>query len=241
MTISAQCPSCGNPQAQGLLDDACTAAFETMLAAVPQLVDQLNVAISKQSRLGSAGKGGLARERSPINFGVLAVRDALLVEVALWGDDVAAVRRHPQAAEIVSGFGRVVKDAYRAIDRTQERVYLGTCLYEEDGATCHAEIWAREGAHQVTCTQCGITHGVAERRDGLLERAGHLIVTVKQASEYVGEFGGMAVNQKTIRTWIDREQLPVHPGRTEERHIRLGDLLALLLDKAEAKAARTAA
>jgi hypothetical protein len=48
---------------------------------------------------------------------VAAVRDALLVELALWGTDVLAIRKRPDAGRAVSGIGRAIKDAYRAIDR----------------------------------------------------------------------------------------------------------------------------
>lgn len=207
-----------------------------MLAAVPELVRQLDIAVSKQAKVstgGPAGKG-TARERSPINFGVMAARDALLVELALWGDDVAALRRHPDAGRAVSGIGRAIKQAYRAIDRMQERQYLGTCYYEEDGATCHAEVWAKPGAHQVTCTQCGITHEVGERRAWLLEQARDMICTVREASRYVGEIGHIKVTEASIRGYLHRGRLAYRPGGTR---IRLGDLLTVVLDESERRSA----
>jgi hypothetical protein len=36
----------------------CCAAVETMLAAVPALVEQLEVAVSKQAKIGGSGKAG---------------------------------------------------------------------------------------------------------------------------------------------------------------------------------------
>lgn len=227
------CPSCGCTQPSGILCSDDEAAFATMLAAVPALVDQLQIAISKQARVGAmSGKGGLARERSPINFGALAARDALLVEVALWSD-VTEVRRHPQAGEIVAQFGRAVKDAYRVIDRAQDRQYLGTCLYEEDGATCHAELWAREGAHEVRCGQCEQVHPVRERQKWLLAQAADMLVTAKQASRYLGKFGGITVTEASIRGLIHRERLAYRAGTT----FRLGDLLEVLADMRAKEAA----
>lgn len=235
--MTATCPSCGCHQPSGLLCSEDTAALETMLAAVPELVEQLQVAIGRQARIGTTGKGGLARERSPLNFGALAVRDALLVELALWGDDIDAIRRHPQAAEIVSGVGKAVKDAYRAIDRTQDRKYLGTCLYEEGGATCHAELWARPGAHQVTCSQCDCTHDVGERRDWLLRQAEDMIVTPREAARYIGEVGGITVGHQRIRNYLDRGHIATRPTHDSVKRLRLGDLLAVLSDEAERKTA----
>jgi chaperonin GroEL (HSP60 family) len=78
------------------------------------------------------GKGS-AHERSPINWGVVATRDALLVELALWGDDINVIRKHVQAAEIASGIGKAVKNAYQAIDRMADRKYLGKCNHKIEG------------------------------------------------------------------------------------------------------------
>ena len=96
-----------------------------------------------------------------------------------------------------------------------------------------AELYARPGADAVTCRECGITHNVADRRDHLMAQAKPLIVNVKQASQYLGWFGDVVVNQKTIGTWCTREQLPVYLG--VGRRIRIGDLLDLIADKAEKK------
>jgi hypothetical protein len=133
--MTAQCPSCGCHQPEGLLCWQDTEAVLTMLAAVPALVDQLDVAASKQAKISSGGKAGkgTAHLKEPVNWGAAAARDALLVEWALWHDSIEEIRRHPKAAEIVAGIGRVVKNGYQAIDRAGDRKYLGTC-----GATIEA-------------------------------------------------------------------------------------------------------
>jgi hypothetical protein len=233
--MTSTCPSCFCIQPDGILCSDCCAAVATMLAAAPQLIDQLDVAVSKQARLttgAKAGKGS-AHERSPLNFGAMAARDALLVELALWGDDLNAIRTHVQAAEIVSGIGRAIKDAYRAIDRMQDRQYLGQCLVEEDGAVCHAEVWVRPGAHQVTCTQCETVHDVPARRAALLQRAEDMLVTVKEASRYMGEVGHIVVTEASIRGYLHRGRIGYRSGTM----IRLGDLLAVVVDEGERRSA----
>lgn len=233
--MSAFCPSCGCSQPDGLLCHDCTAAIETMLAVAPQLVDQLNLAVAKQARLittGKAGKGSV-HERSPINWNAVDARDQLLVELAIWGDDIPAIRRHPQAAEIVSGIGKAVKNAYRAIDRLADRQYLGQCLATEDDAVCHAEVWVHAGAHQVTCTQCETVHDVPKRRASLLEQAADMLVTVREASSYIGEVGRIRVTEASIRGYLHRGRIGYRSGTM----IRLGDLLAVVLDESERKSA----
>jgi hypothetical protein len=254
LTDSAVCPACGNPQAQGLLDNACTTALETLLTAVPILVDQLNVATSKQARLASGGKAGKGsvHERSPINMGAVEAADALHKILTPWATAITGIpvattvhashlllhhineiRRHPSADKILYDIARATKAAYLHIDRTQERQYLGQCLYAEDDLTCHAEIWARPGAHQVTCSQCGITHEVHERRAWLLTKAEDMIVTVKEASSYLGEVGGITVSQASIRGYLHRGRIAYRPGIV--KGIRLGDLLTVVLDDSKRK------
>lgn len=228
--MSAVCPSCGCTQPDGLLCHDDTSAVETMLAAAPQLIDELQVAINKQAKVGDGGKAGKgsAHERSPVNWGAVAVRDALLVELALWGSDIDAIRKHPQAAEIASGIGKAVKNAYRCIDRMRDRQYLGQCLAEEDGLTCHAEVWVKPGAHQVRCSQCHTVHDVPTRRASLLEQAEDLIVTPKEASSYIGEVGGFKVGQQQIRNYVDRKRIPKRPSVDGVMRLRMGDLLDIL-------------
>jgi hypothetical protein len=230
-----QCPSCGCSQPDGILCHDDVTALETMLAAVPQLIDQLDVAITRQACVTSGGKAGKgsAHERSPLNWAALEARDHLEAEVAIWGTDIAALRRDPDAGNAITRIGKAIKGAYRAIDRMQERQYLGICYYEEDGLTCHAEIWARPGAHQVTCTQCGITHDVGERRAWLLRQARDMIVTVREASRYVGEIGHIRVTEASIRGYIHRKRLTYRHGTS----IRLGDLLTVVLDDSERRTA----
>lgn len=228
--MSGVCPSCGCSQPSGLLCTEDSAALSILFAAVPQLLEQLNVAVTKQAKVASGGKAGKGsvHERSPVNWGVAAVRDALLVELALWGDDIDAIRRHPQASEIVSGVGKAVKDAYRAIDRAQERKYLGQCLYQEEGLICHAELWIKPGAHQVECTQCEHVHDVGEKRSDLVDQAEEFIVTPREASEFIGEYGDKPVGQQRIRNYLDRGRLTERPSPDGVKRFRFGDLMEIL-------------
>lgn len=242
------CPSCGCSQPSGLLCHDDTAAVETMLAAVPQLIDQLEIAISKQAKVtlqGGSGRRpegededdgngtGLAHTRSPVNWGVVAVRDALLVELALWGDDIDAIRRHPQAAEIVTGIGRATKDAYQAIDRMRDRQYLGRCLNKIGGEReCQEELWVKPGAKEIRCRSCEFEHNVAVRREDMMDLAEDIICTPREASRYIGAIGRMEVGHQRIRNYLDRKRIPVRPSPDGVQRLRLGDLLNVLREDA---------
>jgi hypothetical protein len=230
-----QCPSCGGRQDAGLLCADCCAIVETMLAAVPQLVDQLEVAISRQARIGGGKSGqGTARERMPVNFGAMAVRDALLVQAAIVGPDINELRRHVQAAELVRDLGSAVRDAYRAIDRAQERVYLGKCYNVVETETCYAELWARPNAKELVCKACSYEHNVANRRFDMMAMAEDQICTVKEASSYLGEIGHIRVTEASIRGYIHRKRLSYRVGTTM---IRLGDLLELVVEESGRRSA----
>jgi LSD1 subclass zinc finger protein len=233
--MSTPCPSCGCSTPDGTLCSEDTAALAAMLAAVPQLLEQLDVAICRQAKTTSGGKAGkgTAHLKSPVNWGVAAVRDALLFELALWGTDVLAIRKRPDAGRAVSGIGRAIKDSFRAIDRAQDRQYLGTCFAEEDQAVCHAELWAKPGAHQVKCSQCETTHDVGERRQWLLDQAADMLCTAREASRYLGVFGGVSITEARIRGYIHRGRVIYHAGT----RFRLGDLLAVVIDEGERKSA----
>jgi hypothetical protein len=228
--VTKPCPSCGCSTPSGLLCHDDTAAVETMLAAVPQLIEQLNVAVSRQAKVESGGKSGKgsAHEKSPVNWGVAAVRDSLLIELALWGDDIDAIRRHPQAGEIASGIGHAIKRAYSAIDRMRDRKYLGRCMNKLTEAVCQEEVWVLPGARAVRCKACKFEHNVANRRADMLEMAEDMIVTPREASRYIGEVGGMEVGHQRIRNYLDRKRIPLRPSVDDVQRFRLGDLLELL-------------
>jgi hypothetical protein len=55
------CPSCGCATPEGTLCVEDSAALSAMLAAVPQLLEQLDVAISKQAKTAAAARQARAR------------------------------------------------------------------------------------------------------------------------------------------------------------------------------------
>lgn len=258
--MTAQCPVCFAEQAAGLLCSNCTDRLEHDLGDVAAIVSELDVTISKQARIGAGSKGGLARERMPLNVGAMQVADDLQNTMTTWARDVAganasvnpydvdptklaagvllcyidAIRKHAAVDELVDEITEAIRRARQVVDRPADRQYLGTCLAEFEGVTCTEEIWARPGAKEVTCRVCGVCHEVAERRAWLLKRAEDMLCTVKEASSYLGEVGDIRVTEASIRGYLHRgKRLAYRPGTNL---IRLGDLLAVVLDDSERKA-----
>ena len=261
------CPICERQQDLGLVCHACVTVLERDLAEVRALMGELDVTASKQARIGGGGKGAPARERSPINWGGVEAADVLTNTLTTWARDVSesrgwvwvaskvppaaqsaatllvhidAIRRHPAANELFDEITDAIKQARRAVDRPADRVYLGQCMVEtpdEDGrqVTCLAELFARPQASEVSCRVCGAEHEVGERRAWLMQRAKDMIVTVKEAATFIGEVGGIKVSQSSIRGYLHRGRIAYRPGVTNG--IRLGDLLAVVLDDSERKSA----
>ena len=258
--MTATCPVCQREQIEGLLCHGCCSFLERELGDVPAIVEELDLTLSKQARIGGGAPAGLARERMPMHEGARLAADYLQNTLTTWARDVAetsgwvwvastmppsaqsaavllhhinTIRRHAAVAELLDECIDAIRQARRTVDRPLDRQYLGKCLAEFEGVECAEEIWARPGAEEVACKVCGITHDVADRRAWLLDKAEDMLVTVREASRYMGEVGRITVTEASIRGYIHRGRIGYRSGNT----IRLGDLLAVVVDDGERKSA----
>jgi hypothetical protein len=181
------------------------------------------------------GKGSV-HERSPINFGALAVRDALLVEVALWGDDINVIRKACASRRDCQWHRQGVKNAYSAIDRMADRKYLGKCNHKLGGLNCPEELWVRPNAKDIRCPSCQYEHNVAN---------GGWTCWRWQRTCWSPQ-GGVVLPRRDRRDHGVRvvdPRIPA-PGQKlayrapiEAKRFRLGDLLTVVLDESERKSA----
>lgn len=257
------CPVCLAEQGEGLLCHSCTTATERDLGDVAAIVAELDVSLSKMARIGTPSKGGLARERMPYNQGASIAAGALENTLTTWVRDLTTdqwrpgighnastaaaahmlmlipeIRRHPAVDELVDQVADAVRQARHAVDRPADRQFVGPCLAEtpddEDRqVTCLEDLYARHGASEVTCKVCGTEHPVAERRAWLLEQARDRLFTVQEAAQMMGDVGRIRVTEASIRGYLHRQRIAYHTGKM----IRLGDLLAVVLDDSERKSA----
>lgn len=257
--MTATCPVCGAEQHESLLCHACTTTLERALGDVPSIVADLDVTVSRMSRIGTSGKGGLASEKTPIHLGAVQVADDLANTLTTWARDVSPderwpigdrhpanfsaaillgmidlIRRHPAVNELFDEITDAIKQARRVVDRPADRVYLGVCHYIEAEVECFEEVYAAPGADETRCRTCGITHEVAERRAWLLKRAEDMLFTVAQAAQMMGEVGSIRVTEASIRGYIHRGRIGYKPPG---KLIRLGDLLTVLVDEGERRSA----
>ena len=262
--MTATCPSCGCEQGAGLLCASETDKLEKALGDVASIVADLDIALSKQARIGNAsGPSGLARERSPISIGAMQAADTLASVLTTWARDVCGaqvwapamrgnpaavaaralltlipeIRRHPAVDELADQIHDAISQARRAVDRPADRIYLGQCYFEEEGVTCYEELYAIAGASSVTCKVCSMTHPVAERRAWLLQRAEDMLFTPAEAAKFIGEVGHIKVTEARIRGYLHRGSRLQYRAPVEAKRFRLGDLLAVVIDDSERKTA----
>jgi transcription elongation factor Elf1 len=258
-----QCPSCEAPQDAGLLCHTCTTKLERDLGDVAAIVDELNTTISRQARIGQGGKGGgLASEKTPVHLGAIEVADNLGNVLTMWARDIMdggfgpthpapitgaaavlmfhidQVRKHPAVDELVDEITDAIGQARRVVDRPADRMFVGPCLVEFEGVTCHEDLYAKPRAAWVVCKVCGSSHDVAERRDWMLNDASDRLFTVREAAQILGSYGNLRITESTIRGYISGGKLGYHGKVEGSSVIRLGDLLAVIGDHATRKSGR---
>lgn len=234
----------------------CARGLALDLAAVPGLVAELDVALSKQARMGS-GVGGRSAE-VPLPFdatasavggdlaAVLASWAALVVErrgvpapppssaaCARWlAGHVEWLRHHEAGGDAVTEIRGAVRAVRRVIDRPEGRVYAGPC------STCSAPLYARPGVAEVACRACAtdddeLVYDVAERRTWMLSEVEHLTgSSVYVAAVCTGL--GVKLSASTVRTWVLRKKLqpcgygaPLKEGGEPRPLYRVGDVVAV--------------
>jgi hypothetical protein len=252
---SATCPICDAPQVHGLTCHACTTRLEQEIGDVPAIVNELDVTLSRQARIGAGGKAGSpAHERWAYSPGASAALDDLTNTLTTWARDldptadgkghpasVAArvllsrindVRAHDAAAELDDEIREAIRQARRAVDRPADRQFVGPCLHDEAGVVCEQDLYAQPGAEFVRCKVCGTDHDVADRRVWLLGQAGDMLFTVREAAQMVGSFGGRNVAESTIRGYVSKGLLGYHGKLRGSSAIKLAELLTVIVSEA---------
>jgi hypothetical protein len=254
--VTPQCPCCGAEQTDGILCSVCGERVQQQLGDVRALWDELYISIAKLAKLGgNSGSAGLARERSAINLGSSAAAHELSFVLRSWAEVITGemvgpgrppavqaawlllanmgdLSAHPEVAKFVKALDDAVWGAWRAIDRGPDKKYLGKCDGEHtddlgNTVICGNELWALPEANEIRCRVCATDHDVATKRRAMLRRADDMEVTVKTASQWIGEYGDKPVTEASIRGLIHRQKL----GYVSGKLILLGDLLELLTEK----------
>lgn len=219
---------CDHEPADRYVCKECINRLTALLRHLPSFMTELEIAITKQARMGDSGAG------SGIPYAPIASEQAWATRqtVLIWVDEIASIRGHsiPDTWTGISAYLResaawigmhpagwwitdelidAITAAERVIDRPEDRLYVGRCgaLIAVDGlaTTCSNEVYARRGAPNVGCRRCGTVHDVQGRRDSMLDQIWDDALAAADLVKAVnGILGTDTVGLVTIRQWKRR-------------------------------------
>ncbi|SEB43395.1 hypothetical protein SAMN04489727_1709 [Amycolatopsis tolypomycina] len=156
---------------------------------------------------------------------------------AAWlAKEPALIAAHPDAAKLADQLRKVVRSAWRVVDRDPDAVYLGQCgnlLPSEDGepVVCPADMYVPPGLEVVQCRACGAVWDVRPRRDHLLSHVDDQLATPPEIARALSAVG-QPVTVDQIYGHIHRQHLTRHPPHPLDKRARpryrVGDVRAIL-------------
>ena len=236
---------------------ACQADLRRALHAVPDVVRDLDLTLSRQtSKTGNGGRSSVV----PLAFDARASEAGYVLRNTLVGwvrmlverepDDIwpadtpsfmaawISVRLsrlivHPAAQEACEEITAAVAEAERVVDRRPDRVYVGPCGADLDDGPCPRDLYAPPGARVVRCPACDTEWNVARRREELLGKVVDQLAGAVQAAHILTHLAA-PLRASTVRKWGERGRLVSH-GTDPHGHplYRVGDVLDLLVAKLE--------
>lgn len=266
--VTTRVPECsidGRPASDATICRGCVDQLVGVLRTVPALVDELEVTLSRQARVGT--RNGPRGSETPLPFHLRASVDleTLRDGLRLWAGAVAErrgvaldapataggyaawlvrwsgeVAQHPDAAELHGDVLSMAEAARRTVDLPPTLHFVGPC------DECGADLYCGAGASTVACRTeaCERTYDVAARRAWLLEAAVDQLRTAAELSRELPWIGGVVIDRKLINQWAVRgkiEKFLPHPRDPMARpRFRLGEVLELARATAVERAAKVA-
>lgn len=245
-------PTCDRPPHDGHLCQSCINTLRRDLEAIPDLLADIMVTISRQDRLSDSDGRGSSEKPLPLRLGPMEAKRDLADTITAWSDHVAArrdtnltgqttlqradwltlylgeVQDDPRAGDLADEIGFAVITAQRAVDKPLQPRYVGPC------DKCGADLYAHPRAKAVDCPnvpECETSYNVDDRREWLLEQAKDQLLTATELSRALPGLLQVPLNAATIRSWAHRGKLTQHPplpDRPKEPVYRVGDAIALV-------------
>lgn len=223
--------------------------LEAKLIAAQWIWEELQVAVTRQSKMAAPYRTGGKSSEHPTMFDTTASEAAWVLRNTLrqWATEVACDCRVPYvkcdtvfpgdvkelAGWMVSRVIRFIPHpealdeicaavdlGLRVIDRPPVRIYLGDC-------DCGARLYGDPDADEMSCWRCAFEHDPKTLRDRNIQRGGELLVTAKEAARYVGELYGIRLTANRIRVWHKRDGKLEPVELNGELLFRFGDIVAI--------------
>jgi hypothetical protein len=254
-------PSCGNPQLNGYLCRRCAETLLRDLSALPWLLKDLRVTISRQDRIGDTSGPSGAETPLPLRLDPVEVKRDLHATLAAWAQHIAGKfdglppgviwTEIRLAAWLIGHFGAILTDVsagqladeigyarmsvQRCIDQPPEKVFVGPC---DD---CGRDLYANPRKAEVECRNpdCLRVYDITKRQDWLLSLAEDQLMTATALTRAIVGLLAVPLTASMVRNWANRGKLTPHPplpDRPRDPVYRVGDVLNLLPEMAEEQA-----
>lgn len=234
------CQHCSRLYDEANLCFECQRALHDKLVTAAVFAHQLQVTITRQSKMGGPREGGKSTE-TPLPFDSNASEAEWIMRQTLivWADEIDAsafvissatavvarwlaehVRRLARLGSAGQCFDEVdqsITVAVRAVDCKPVRLYLGHCQ-------CGTELFGDPDVPEYSCVRCGVDHDTNTRRIANQQQARDVVVTANEAAVYLGSVFGIRLRVSRIQNWGTRGKVP----RVEVAGLylyRLGDVL----------------
>jgi len=250
-------PRCANPPLNGYLCRRCAKTLMRDLAALPWLLRDLKVTISKQDRISEpSGRSG-GESPLPMRIDPIEARRDLHATLAAWAQHIAGkltglppgivwteirlaaflighmriILTDFAAGQLADEIGNAVMRIQRAIDQPPEMIYAGPC---DD---CEWDLYAHPSRGEVEChnPDCGAVYDIAARRDWLLDKVEYQLATATELSKALAGLLQRDLTASMIRNYASRGRLtqhPPHPSKPREPLYRVGDVRRLIAEVA---------
>lgn len=148
-----------------------------------------------------------------------------------------ALTRHELGPDAHNEITAAVRRCTRAIDRRQDRQYLGACTNPECGA---GSLYVRGNHRNAGCDLCGYEYEAAAIRDQVLAELMDRICTgaeIARLSTFLGLNLEREKVRKRIETWNRRGRIETHGHIDGAPTFKFGDVYAALIQSTESGAA----
>ena len=210
-----------------------------LLDQIPDLIEDLTIAISRQDRIAGGGprtRNGSDEQPIPIGLHAMEAADLLHHTLTAWTNHVCEQRNYPRprndtltlgrwlkqhvialaltegAEESLDEIQHAIRQARRATDRPRDksRVLLGYCNQ------CTAQMWGQPTAGKPTCRTCGEELSMDPIRQEIDATMDRLILPAKEAAVIITTRYGTSIKAKSIYDMAYRAKNPIKP-------VELGD------------------
>lgn len=264
MSTICTAPACQLPALNGFLCRNCTAVLTRDLKAIPWLLEELEVTLSRQDCLSEGSDRSSDEQPLPLNMRAVEVRIDLNAVLAAWALHTAArfdgldrtvvwtelrlaqyllehvrdLLTDPAAGQCADEISDIRRRAQRAIDKPVQQVFAGPC------DLCDVDLYAHPSKAEVECRnpECGAVYGIEERRRWLLGKAEDQLLPATEMSRALSGLLQKPITGSMLRGLAFRGRITAHPPikKNGPALYKVGEVRDVLLEELAGKPAAMA-